>query len=115
MQYPPEVGSVSGYGEGAVTTKADVTRSWGGPDDMQRNQYGQEIWAYKNGLAWLGIVPILGVGIPLALPIGNDYTYITFAHGRVQSCRAEYTSWSSVACSLYTVPGQDGYCAALKD
>lgn len=108
------VGSVSNADEGEITHKTEPARRWGRPEDIERNRYGQQIWVYPNGSAWYGIMPMFIIPIPLVFPVGDNYTYITIANNRVQSCRQEYTSWSGFMCSLYTTPDRQ-YCGFLKD
>lgn len=41
-----------------------------------------------------GVVPMIGVGIPLVVPTGSDYTDIYIQNGTTIKAYKHYTSWS---------------------
>ena len=41
-----------------------------------------------------GAVPMVGVGVPVVVPTGSDYTDIYFTNGVAMKAYETYTSWS---------------------
>ena len=60
-----------------------------------------EIWTYKFGSIWEGVVPIVIVPIPLVLPVGREKVCFALRDGRVVSANVT---------EAHMVGGIAGYC-----
>ncbi|MEM1084144.1 MAG: hypothetical protein AAGI48_08470 [Verrucomicrobiota bacterium] len=67
-------------------SKQQLSKSWGNPD-QQRNEGGEEIWEYRSGLAWRGAVPMIGIGLPLVVPVGKNGYDFHFPEGSSKADR----------------------------
>ena len=60
---------------GRNPTRKEIQSSWGEPN-QKCEEGGEELWCFDSGLAIRGAVPMLGIGIPLVIPIGkNSYDF----------------------------------------
>lgn len=71
-----------------------VKESWGMPDSIYYENDGKMVWHYKMGMSFAGIVPMIGIGIPLIVPSGSDYVNICFKNGRAVEATESFTGWS---------------------
>ena len=55
---------------------------------------GVVIWRYKTGMSMVGVVPMVGVGIPLVVPTGSDYTDIYIKNELAVKAHVSSTTWS---------------------
>ncbi|MEP4079401.1 hypothetical protein [Haloferula sp.] len=56
---------------GGNPTRKEITSRWGEPD-RRSSEGGEERWTYQSGLALRGAIPMLGIGIPLVIPVGKN-------------------------------------------
>lgn len=83
-------------GNGADNPPSSVIRKqWGEPSRIKSNRKS-EIWTYNTTPRFTGVVPMVGVGIPLMVPTGVDGIDIFFAKGSDIPYKAEErtTNWS---------------------
>jgi hypothetical protein len=85
--------------------KDEIIEKWGDPDKIKQEKENL-IWVYETGTRWAGAVPMVGIGVPLAVPTGKDKTEFYFSLGsdRPHSAIVYYTSWSGG----YYGPGDTG-------
>jgi hypothetical protein len=61
---------------------------WGNPDRISRNATNSdEIWTYKSGAIWEGIVPFVIIPVPLILPVAKEKVCFNLHDGHVVSAR----------------------------
>lgn len=66
---------ISGYGKDLTSTKSKnpsksrVEALWGKPDRITAVPPNGEVWRYRDGYDWIGVVPILYFPIPIIIPI----------------------------------------------
>lgn len=100
--------------KGAVT-KAELKSKWGEPDKIKNaDDPRQQRWVYYDGLSWAGVIPMIGIGIPLILPSGHDYVEITFADEKAIGARRSRTGWTGFACGFLDEGGVRKGCDTLK-
>lgn len=73
-----------------VYTSEWLRTHWGPPDQIRRVGSGtgigvNEIWTYRFGPIWKGVIPALIVPIPLVLPLGRQQVSFTLHSGHVVS------------------------------
>lgn len=80
---------------------------WGKPANIRLalTQAQGEVWTYKFGLAWYGVVPCVIVPVPLALPLGRQKVEFLMRDGRVVSADVIQLGFSGAAAGLL---GPDG-------
>jgi hypothetical protein len=76
-----------------VYTDSWLKANWDTPTSIKHTGAGDqdEIWVYKFGLAWNGVVPIVLIPIPLVLPTGKEQVQFALHQGHVISgtqCRS---------------------------
>ena len=59
-------------------SKTDFFSNWGEPDEIEQISANKEIWIYKQSGEYCGIVPAVGVPIPLMFPSCEVFDRITF-------------------------------------
>ena len=57
---------------------SDVVAEWGKPDDIVIVNDKSKKLIYKKGLRWKGIVIIIGIPIPLSIPVGHKTITFNF-------------------------------------
>jgi hypothetical protein len=75
-------------------TEAKLQELWGKPDSKIDEKDGVVIWRYKTGMSMAGVVPMVGVGIPLVVPTGSDYTDIYIKNELAVKAHVSSTTWS---------------------
>ena len=74
------------WGTNAVYTSAWLQTHWGSPNHVRPARGGvDEVWTYRFGPIWEGIMPCLIVPIPLELPVGRKKVCFTLHDGQVVS------------------------------
>lgn len=74
-------------------TKKEVRSSWGKPDDtFLKGQLA--VWQYDNGMNWYGVIPMLGIPIPLVLPLTRSHIDIYFLGDSGQYATMQAEDWS---------------------
>lgn len=73
-----------------VYTAEWLQQHWGRPDRITRIGSGStavadEVWTYRFGPIWKGVIPALIVPIPLVLPLGREKVSFTLHDGHVVS------------------------------
>jgi hypothetical protein len=59
---------------------------WGDPQQISHlSENLDEIWTYKSGLVWEGVVPFVIIPIPLVLPVAHEKVCFMLHDGRVVS------------------------------
>lgn len=86
-------------------TKKDVLAMWGEPHKKYRKN-GIEVWKYKHGFRWIGVVPVVGFALPLGIPILPAKTNVYFKDEKSIKIYFDYTA------SLGGVIAPDGYHSA---
>jgi hypothetical protein len=76
------------WGTNAVYTSAWLKSHWGSPNHIRYVGFGSdadadEVWTYRLGPIWEGIMPWLIVPVPLVLPVGEKKVCFTLRHGQV--------------------------------
>ena len=76
-------------------SKQDFIERWGEPAKIKQTG-DTTIWTYKTGVRWAGAVPMIGIGIPVAVPTGKNSIELHFRHGedRPYLAQESYTTWS---------------------
>lgn len=74
-------------------SKEDVQAAWGKPNVIFRHDK-LEVWQYHNGMNWYGVIPMIGIPIPLVLPITRSKIDIYFLGDAAQYATAQSTTWS---------------------
>lgn len=74
------------WGTNVVYTSAWLQTHWGSPNRICRSpSCVDEVWTYRFGPIWKGIMPWLIVPIPLRLPVGENKVCFTLRDGQVTS------------------------------
>lgn len=82
--YPQDLSKMT---NGVVYTAAWLAAHWGKPAIIAHTGAGrhEEIWTYKFRLIWQGVVPVVIIPIPLALPVGREHVQFILQDGCVTS------------------------------
>jgi hypothetical protein len=80
---------------------------WGEPASVRQvsTQSRDEIWTYRFGRVWCGIVPCVVVPIPIVLPVGQEEVTFSVRDGRVVSAEVVRASLSFTGAALFTPEG----------
>jgi hypothetical protein len=110
-----DAASLNGLSQVAATntrSNSDYTAQWleahwGKPSTLRPESGGGggELWTYKFGNAWRGVVPMLIIPIPLILPTGSEKITLVVRHGRVVSADQFGSRFSGAGAGLL---GPDG-------
>lgn len=99
----PKIGA--GVGEYYENTKStpltcsEVRAQWGVPS--QQSTAGTEsTMVYKRGLVWAGVMPIVVVPIPIALPVGRKTTTMTCKGNTLVRAIGTETGLSAAYCGM---------------
>jgi len=95
----------------ALVTKQALMQKWGEPDGKQVNGT-TERWTYKIDTGYIGIVPMIGIGIPLILPLRNNKIILTLESENLTKATTIQTDWSGYMCGLLNGNGRMG-CSTL--
>jgi hypothetical protein len=77
-------------------TKEDYSRAWGEPASKEVNGKG-ELWIYKDNHLWCGVaVVVFVVGIPLLLPVCDEFERIQFEGHMAKSVHSKVVLWQGV-------------------
>lgn len=95
-----------------VVTKQAVALKWGEPDSKY-TQGVAEYWTYKVDTGYVGIVPMIGVGIPLILPLRANKVILTIENEKLSKATTVQTGWSGYMCGMLNENARWG-CAKLK-
>ena len=87
-------------------TKLEIKKKWGSPSESKVEKR-QEIWTYHTDTAFVGVVPMVGVGVPILVPTGRNGIDIYFMRSSDKATKAisRYTSWSG---GYYGPPDESG-------
>ena len=82
--YPRDLSKMT---NGVVYTAAWLEAHWGKPASIAHSGAGgrEEIWTYKFRLIWEGVVPVVVIPIPLALPVERENVQFVLHDGCVTS------------------------------
>lgn len=62
--------------------------SWGTPNSIHHvAKTSDEVWTYKSGPIWEGVVPFLIIPVPLILPVAHEIVCFSLHNGYVVSAR----------------------------
>ena len=75
-------------------TEAKLQELWGKPDTTRHEKDDVVVWRYKTGVSAAGLVPMVGVGIPLVVPTGSDYVDFYIKNGVAVKAHVSSTTWS---------------------
>lgn len=84
--------------------------------DMELLSKNNNIITYKrkkDEFKYAGVVPMIGIGIPLILPIGYVHEYYVFKNNICIEESIESTTWNGFMCGLLNENGKMG-CDFLK-
>lgn len=77
--------------------KEDVSR----PYKIKKISESSEIWIYKDdGFKWAGVFLIVGVPIPLAIPVGKNKTYLFFENDLIVKQINTSTTYTTATCGF---------------
>jgi hypothetical protein len=85
---------IAGYRPDHNPTKSEITAAWGKADEIIIQRRQEQIWKYTNGFNWYGVVPMIGIGIPLVLPVSRDYTEVYFKGDNAEWAVFSHETWS---------------------
>jgi len=108
-----EKGGLSGEDRPAPWTKAeDLLKAWGAPDERKEADSKAQLWTYRLGVRWNGIVAIaVIIPVPLIVPVGSDYVEFRIENDWVVSARTvEDTGLSIYGCVLLIGPHSVAGC-----
>lgn len=82
-----------GYKYKRNPTKEEVKKAWGKPDDTFRK--GKlAVWQYDNGMNWYGIIPMVGLPIPLVFPLTRSHIDVYFLGDSGQYATMQGEDWN---------------------
>jgi hypothetical protein len=81
-------------------TSEMLRKYWEKPNLVTHGTGSEEIWTYKSGLIWKGVVPFVIIPIPLILPLEKEKVCLTLRDGYVVSAS---TTRSHVAGATYGI------------
>jgi len=102
--FPPSYGSPA-FELG--TTCADVVSHRGKPDH-ESVKASESTLVYRQGLVWVGIMPIVVIPIPLALPLFSDSVTYTCKDDRIISVYRRTTRMVGAVCGMLDEAGNWG-------
>jgi hypothetical protein len=74
----------SGTNNTAVYTPEWLEAHWGKPESVTRTgTNGPEIWTYRFGHIWQGIMPVVLIPIPIVLPVNREKVRFFLDDGRI--------------------------------
>jgi hypothetical protein len=85
---------------------------YGEPKDITIKENTTSYLYTKDNMALRGVIPMIGIGIPLVLPIGTDYYIIKYKDEDCIDIEEEYTEWSGYMCGYLNENGKRG-CTTL--
>lgn len=97
-------------------TDAILRASWGEPASIKPSSAicQDELWTYKFGRIWCGIVPCLVVPVPLLLPTGRERVIFFVRKGQVT--KAEVVRSGSFGAVFFFLSAEGPFkCAAGSD
>ena len=70
-----------------VYTAGWLEAHWGKPTSISHagTDHLDEIWTYRFGVIWEGVMPMILVPVPIALPVGREKVRFVLRDGRVLS------------------------------
>ena len=78
-----------------VTYSAEWLRShWGEPKSITSGLPSEEVWTYKFGTCWSGVIPMLVIPIPLVLPLNSEKIMFQIRDGQVVRARRQTSARS---------------------
>ena len=83
----------------AVYTSAWLETNYGKPTIVSTNGL-EEVWTYQSGRIWAGVMPVIIVPIPLAVPVGREKIVFILRDAQVVS---------ATRCKQETVGGAFGF------
>jgi len=99
----PQVGPTLGfYGPGGVnnsTKCSEIKSRWGEPNHSSLKG-SETTLEYKYGLVWAGIMPIVLIPIPLALPVGRKSITMICVDDEIIRATGTETGLSAAYCGL---------------
>ena len=99
-EYYPRIDYYRNINPGSLKC-AELIAQWGPPNNISTSG-DNKILVYKHGLLFAGLVPMLGIPIPLALPVGRKSTAITCNGEKLVSAYGTGTEISGAACGIGT-------------
>jgi len=93
---------------GAKYTAQWLEARWGKPASVEHtsNLGSEELWTYKFDRSWCGLVPMVIVPIPLALPVARYKIQFALRNGQVESAEQGKGQFSGVGAGIV---GPDGW------
>jgi hypothetical protein len=85
-----------------------LKKIYGEPKDIIEEAEVTSYLYTKDNMALRGVIPMIGIGIPLVLPIGTDYYEIRYKDNKCIDIREEYTEWSGYMCGYLNENGKRG-------
>jgi hypothetical protein len=99
----PQVGPTLGYySPGGLNNPAkcsEIKSRWGDPNNTSLNG-NETTLVYKQGLVWAGVMPIVVVPIPLALPVGRKNTTLICVDDAIIRATGTETGLSAAYCGV---------------
>jgi hypothetical protein len=94
----PEVTNVVLY------TPELLRKYWDKPDLVTHGAGSEEIWTYKSGLIWKGVIPFVIIPIPLILPLEKEKVCLTLRNGHVVGASTTRSHVAGATYGIYLSP-----------
>ena len=99
----PHVSIIRGYYSADKTPDSidcmEVIRRWGEPSKTYRDGETSTL-VYKEGLVWAGVMPIIGIPIPIAVPVGRKSTSLVCRGDDVIKAMQTETRLAAAYCGM---------------
>jgi len=102
-----KLGSIYTSKDNIHSTCSQVLKLWGKPDNITIKGNSKTL-TYKYGVIFIGIMPIIIIPIPLALPVGQKKTFIECENDKVTHAYKTYTGMSAAYCGILSAQPRFG-------
>jgi hypothetical protein len=99
----PSIGSEkASYYPGSAkepTACTDLETRWGEPN-LKSTDGSESTLTYKSGFVWAGLVPFVGIPIPLVLPVWRKHATFVCKDGVVVTASGNVTGYAGAYCGI---------------
>jgi hypothetical protein len=108
-----KVGMISSFGHSSsfseTPTKCiEVVTRWGEPSHKSVDSNGSTFVYKEEGFAWAGIMPMIGIPIPLVIPVESKSTTLICKNDVVIMASKTVTGYSAAYCGMISEAPQWG-------